>query len=222
MKSCLYLCCYLHGNDMLGDSYLERHKKFFAYYRQPEVKDAIGFSEFVVNDNGNGELLTEIEAPDVRILRNEDHIPRGFAQANDYKYGWRSIWQMQLIMGDYDKIILLDADAFILTKRLAHWIRDLDKGWVSLWTYRHNYADTPWILTRDAYPHYLSYIAGRSLEDFIKTEVGKCMEQRIPFTHSEKSFKSERFGENIQAQTPDMDYYGQARLETPFVFEMML
>lgn len=205
---------------MLGDPYLERHKKFFEYYRRPEVKEAIGFTDFVINDNGNGELLSEIKAPDVRILRNEEHLPRGFAISNDYKYGWRSIYQMQLILADYDKIILIDADAFILTRKLAHWIRDLSEGWVSLWSPRHNFPDTPWILTRNAYHHYLAYIAGRSLEEFIKGEIGQCMEKRLPFTYVMKDFVSERFGENIQPQTSDMDYYGQARLETPFQFEM--
>lgn len=227
-KSCVFLACFLNGNDQNGESYFERYKKFLKFYRGP-IKKEIGFSDFVLVDNasdvnklkdlggsiyGEDDQLLMQGSPDLNILRYEAHYKRG-PIGHDYPYGWRMVFAARRILSQYEKVIFIDSDGFVLSRKLAHWIRDIRTGWRALWCERHHFPEgNLHVLTEDAYPLFKEFTEG----DFMRHN-GKCMELTLPFTHIDKGFVAERFGEEGTKQRADMDFYAQCWLKTNMEFK---
>jgi hypothetical protein len=94
----------------------------------------------------------------------------------------------------FEKIIMNEADAFFITDRIQNYVNGLTEGWTTFWCPRHQFCE----------PN-LQIIAGSSVKDFIHwnntkgpyedTYKGTFAEFYIPFTHVNKDFKGDRWGE---------------------------
>lgn len=153
-----------------------------------------------------------------------DNIPRG-PGPYDYPYCWRALYYIRnLIEIGYEKIIFIDTDGFILSKRLARYIGDRQSGWVSFWSNTEQFPEASiHVLSDDTF-----YLFNLYTSHPWETKVGRFMERDLPFTEVNRYFNVGRFGEkwdgkewsaNLERkQEPDMDYFGQAPLSTTFEF----
>lgn len=244
MKTALTTACFLEGEDALGNNRLERNLRYLEYYRK--LKLELGFSEFMLFDNASDmKLIQKLglslvaaspfvtinnagrepvsaknisvwKSEDITMFRFDDRLTKNPQKINDYPYCWRALYSLSFAF-NYDKLIGIDSDGFVLTKRMAKYIKEANSGWVSFFCPRHQFPDTSIsIINRDAFSVYDAYTAIPW-----ENRCGRLMEKDVPFTHVEKGFVCDRFGEIYPRpeQTPDKDYWGQASLTTELKFE---
>lgn len=91
----------------------------------------------------------------------------------------------------FKKIIHIESDAFLISSRIVEYINKLDDGWVALWCDSHKFPETA-----------IQIVAGKAMALFGSTVsrpysefVGKFPEEEFPFTHIERSFVGDRYGE---------------------------
>jgi hypothetical protein len=132
-----------------------------------------------------------------------------------YPYCWRHLYQLKPIISlGFEKIICIDSDAFILSRRLAHFVRDLSSGWVAFHERKHNFPTAEFqVLCKDAFWIYQDFTAIPYM-----AHMGKLMEISLPFTDIRHEFFCERSGEDRKAQTEGQDLYAQASLGTELKF----
>jgi hypothetical protein len=123
---------------------------------------------------------------------------------NDHFPGWYRSFRTALLYGknsSYGKIIHIEADAFIVSQRLADFILTLDSGWHSLYTSKYFMPESAiQIVCRDAY----------SLIDQLPSEQipDRPLELQLPIQHVHKEFLGDRVEDS---STPDekLDYVCQ-------------
>lgn len=154
---------------------------------------------------GNFARATQGES-DLKVIRFGKHWERG--QEYDYPYGWRTVHAARMVAEAYDKIIFIDSDGFVLSRRLANWIKELNDGWHALWCPKYSFPEANChILTREHYPAFFKFTEG---DPYQHNNTG-MMENILPFTHVHREFVSNRYGEWGEPQHPTMDFYAQAR-----------
>lgn len=207
MKTVLFSPCYLEGQDWQKNDRLERNIRYIDYYSEHQRE--FGFEKIALLDNGSSqakidELFSKIKYPHLVDFKTAENLK--CLIPNGYSYVWRGLYYADdLIKKGYKKIINIDSDVFVLTQKMAHYIRDLRTGWNVPWSNKWEFPESSInILCHNAFPIFY---------DFIQTpymnRVGDIMERVVPFTHVERAFKGDRYGEEFLPITDDMDYYGQ-------------
>jgi hypothetical protein len=94
----------------------------------------------------------------------------------------------------FEKIILIENDAFLISPRIQEYVNNLSDGWNTFWCPRHQFPENN-----------IQIIAGSSVDDFIrwnKTQgryedefLGKFPEFYTPYTNVNKDFYGDRWGE---------------------------
>jgi len=160
-------------------------------------------------DNGSSyikmtELLGIVNMEYFKI-KSLENIPWG--GPNNYPYCWRALYYIKnLIEEGYEKIVVIDSDGFIVSKKMADYIKNLSSGWTSFWCKRWEFPEASiHVLCKDAFNMFYNFI-----KIPYQRRVGSIMEMTLPFTHIEESFVCDRFGETNDLLTDEMDYYGQA------------
>lgn len=154
-----------------------------------------------------GEVFNSAIDRSVSVMSFRKHLPTG--KDLDYPYCWRSLYFVRWVAmsGQWDKIIMIDNDAFVLSKRLADYLKAVDTGWTSLWCERWKFPESSLtVICRDAF----SILNEFCVDDF-RFHNGKKMEEVTPFTNVEKRFVGDRYGEESPPRKQDesMDYYCQ-------------
>lgn len=203
----LWTICYLDGPDKFGGTRFDRMVKWVNYYRDEKIRSALGVDVLAVNDVGSD--------PNA-YLRFTSMFPWLLSEWNDlqqreaptpfyYPWGWK-LWKYRLNLFNAigaKKVIIVDSDNFILTKRLAEHIRTSEHDWESFYS-------------RDAHmpESGLQVLNERGLEmahEFFKDGWrkfhGSQLETTLPFTHVEDSFNIGRWGERRLPITDEMDCY---------------
>lgn len=194
-----------------------RNQKWLEHHLP--LKEKMGFDKIILLDNASnlndlialggtiyneqGKIIHEAR-PDLIIHRFNDHLPR--TGLNEYPYCWRGLAKTKEILPTLDKIIFLDTDFYILSGRLATYIKNLDTGWTSFFCNKYGWPEAAInILCKDTFPA----LANLPIPNYTHYN-GQHMEEILPFTKIIKNeFTGDRYGEINMPQTPDMDYYGQ-------------
>lgn len=219
MKCAIVTNCFLDGIDAHGDSHMARMKRFIEYYNQPALKEILGHSKIILLDNGSENNWPENETTQVIKFTR---LPHGsHSTTYDYPGSWRALYQLAPLLETYDKIIWLDTDSFILTPRLAHFIRWIDKGWVGFKCKKYNFPESGcFILCKEWGREVLKRWTTKAP---YTSHFGKMIETGIPFTSMRVDFDCDRYGDfrPTKEQTPLMDLYNNATLATPLKFDML-
>lgn len=215
----LFSLCWLGDTDQERKNRLERNLNWLEYNRA--IKNELGYDKIILLDNAslledlnklNTSIYTEDGAPikeiesDTIVYRFNNHLPR--VNMWTYHYQWRGMEYLQNLIPKkkINKLLLIDTDMYVLTSRMAHYIRDLNTGWWTVWCKKYGFPETALhVVCNDAISSFLSFpIPSWSHYD------GKVMENLMPFTHIEKNmFKGDRYGEILKKQEPEDDFYGQ-------------
>lgn len=228
---------YLEGADSQGNDMKERLRKFLSYYSHLDL----GFDDLIIFDNCSGvrslaalffdgtftnqgkDRSVSIWKNDVATLFRFEERLRRLDVADGYIYCWRAVYALRSLFAGYDKIIFIDSDAYVLSRRLINFIKTCNHGFQSFWCPRHSFPESSlFILNRDAYPVFEKYCDELSYED--RARRSTRMETSLPFTRVSHDFNIDRFGEDNPPppQSREMDAYLQANLETQFHFNPWL
>lgn len=175
---------------------------------------------FIIND---GELSSEVKSTiwqsgyDIRI--NDSYIKgQGVNRLNiichypklgklHYR-GWcRSFFSSLDIAEEYnyDKIIHIESDAFVLSDRLWKYLYDIKEGWEVLWCPRYNMPENAiQVICKDSF-HEFRQQADR-FKDGIRQGI---IENLLPYKKINKDFIGDRYGEIGLPFSNKMDYYCQ-------------
>lgn len=217
----LYTSCYLEGLDDLGNDRFYRNLRYLDYYRS--IKKEIGFDRIFMLDNASSfdkisHLMEVYGSKDLEIHRCSDRLVKKIQGEHDYPYCWRAIYFMRELIEQHGatKIIFIDSDAFVVSKRLAEFIRRWNKGWHTLYCQKYGFPESSFqVLNQDSFYLLKAYTKDG---DFMSRNNKVVMERSLPFTHIHKEFDCDRYGEDRVPYRTGMDLYCQAPLDMPLSF----
>lgn len=189
---------------------MKRHEKWLDW--TTPLKDKLGYDEifFVDNASDKTKLVELQEKYGFSYHRCDVHIARKASHAYGYWYSALAIAARYAIDHGYEKIIYIDTDMYPLTSEICEYTKNLKSGWTGLWCPRHNFPETNFqIIGPDQLENFYNHMS----RDFLVYYPEGMAETNIPWTHVEKGFKGDRYGELAEKQTSDMHYYGQYGME---------
>lgn len=205
MKTAIVTTCYLS----VGDYYLKT-KKFINYYTASNIEH----DNIILLDNAssfkNIASLSEVTFNHL-IQRFPIHMPR--TSLLEYPYLWRAVYFFQEIFKEYDKIIYMDNDAYLLSPKAIEWVNKFEEGWESPWCPRHNFPETgiQVVTNCDKYKNFVKRFANE--KDFIYTFNGEMMETTLPVSIN-KDLIGDRHSESGLKEIPTpCDFSCQVTLE---------
>ncbi len=217
MKTLLFLPLFLDEGQRM-----ERNLKWLDFI--VPLKDLIGFDEILFVDNASGiEKLKEFENKikkfekkvKITVIKRQIRLTRWKANAYGFWYCAFAKGTKYALENNYEKIIHIDSDVYPLNQKICTYLKNLNLGWSSLYCFCHNFPETTLqVICKDQFE-----LAHRWFtEDFLEFYPEGIAETRIPWTHVEKGFNGDRFGEKNLPQTPEMDWYGQCPVNIPMRF----
>ncbi len=213
MKTALFVGTFLDGR-------VDRVIKYLNFYNK--IKEDLGFSQIYVSDNGGtGDQIKEILLADhyMELIRHP-YIARGEGHpVYDYLPCWRTVYDYRKLIGDgFEKIIITDDDAFVLSKRLMDYIKNLKTGWTSFWCPKYGFPECALsILCADTFGKYLEFTKDPYPT---KNKNPIPIENLLPYTLVNKDFSINRWGETNERQKPWMDGYFQCPTELELIPKM--
>lgn len=195
------------------ESWNNRYLKWFKYY----TKSSLYYNKLLIVDDGSPILP---DWSDLRIYKDsfeiepaEKFIMYSFNQnlgrpaLLDYP-GWYRSYSFASRYAkkyNYDKIIHIESDAYLLTHKLINHINNLEEGWSVMWCPRHNFPENA-----------LQIICKDNIDIFYKTLLnnysafkGKDIERCLPYTNIINTFTGDRYGEYLDYIPENADYICQ-------------
>lgn len=188
------LFCTAHLTDRAA--WEERCRPWLEHHRaSPLAADRI----CIVDDGG-----TFRPDPDPGVLhRFADHLGRRSAFV--FPGWWRSFTAALDLAGSLGctKIVHVESDAFVLSRRLALYINALDAGWTAFWS---PLADRPesaiQVVCADQFERFAAF-ARHAADDPV---FARGAEHALPFTATVRCFRGDRYGDYTDRIPPGADY----------------
>ncbi len=108
--------------------------------------------------------------------------------------------------GEFDKIIHIESDTFLISQRVRTYVNNLTDGWTAMWCPLFGFPETAIQVIAGSAVARFRAVAEQPYSDF----VGREFELQLPFTHVERGFTGDRYGETKSAVPRDADYAVQA------------
>lgn len=234
MRTVLLTACFLEGTDHFGNSRLKRNERYIEYYSR--LREEIGFGSILLLDNaselssvyqlglnqasydGDGDGWW-VNGSGLYMYRFGERLERTKA-SNGYNYVWRAVYKIADLLLTYDKIIAIDSDAFVLSRKLANFIKNCNSGFQSFWCPRHEFPESSmFVLNRDAFGVFKRYTDEMPWRQ--RCADNRLMEKDLPFTKVSYDFHIDRFGEidPPPLQSESIDAYLQAPLSVDLKFD---
>ncbi len=210
MKTAVFTNMYFTGNDPCGRPRMERALKWVKYIYS--IQKRLNFEQLYISVNGGtGDQIAVILNlyPDVKLIRH-NHLDRGMG--HDYLPCWRTTQDYRMAINDgYEKIIMMDDDAFILSNKLITHVKELSSGWEAMWCSRWNFPECGLsVLCQDSFPLYLDFV---EVPYYEQNKTNLAIENILPYTYVSKAFTTDRYGETRLPQSPIMDAYFQCPVD---------
>ncbi len=222
MKTLLFIPMFLGHNKIDGEPWLVRNKKWIDYYIP--LKEKLGYTEILFVDNAsNKENLAEFKeyikkydsVCSFKFIEEDIHLPRLGNLIYPYWYRAFAKAAMHAMINDFNKIISIDSDVFIFSNRMCEYIKNTNTGWNTFWCQMHGFPEsTIEIIGESKFEEMYTFMS----EGYLKFYPTLPAETQIPWTHVEKSFIGDRYGEKNLPQDPSWDYMGQVPNETKVTF----
>lgn len=210
-KTLLFCTSYFDNNYIWENRYL----KWINYFNSIKInKDKV-----LIIDDGSPRLPQDERLPVIfpDTIKDEEpegrnliiHFSENLGRPEMLNYpGWFrsfSYASQYAKLFNYKKIIHIESDIFILSKRILNYINDLNSGWVSFTCRRHGFPESGiQIICEDQL---------ENLEAFCKkgysSYKGTAIEVLLPFTKVENGFIGDRYGEYMHAPPANVDYCSQ-------------
>ena len=223
MKTFIFCTSYFDNKIV----YKKRYLKWINYYLDHPLTDDKEI--FLIDDGSNLDFvdrdLVNIIQEDqignhkyldkVNLFHFEKRQGREKA-ANSYGW-WRSYMQCIKIAKtyNYDRIIHIESDFYAISKRLTDFYNDYNSGWLAFWCPKYSFPESAMqIICKDQFSNFESFVS-KGYDHLLDRQA----EHNTPFSHIEKSFIGDRFGERSSVQIPNVDFFGQCQLDTKITRE---
>ncbi len=107
----------------------------------------------------------------------------------------------------FTRLVHIESDAFLISQRMQDYANSINDGWVTLWCPRHDRPESG-----------IQIIAGSGLQTFntwaqkpYQAFKGLVIEKTLPFTHVERRFQGDRYGEALDFVPRTAEWCMQAR-----------
>jgi hypothetical protein len=236
MRTCIFCTSFLADTPLfvkplsfasllrgLKDQFLrKRLNRWLAYY-SPRT-DLLGAERLFIVDDGSrpGRVPAAVQVvsaeelpgqlPDgTAMFRFSEHLGR--LTTRQFPGWWRSFCFASQLAEKYgfDKLIHIESDAFVLSHRMARYIKDLSAGWTCFYCPLYGFPETAiQVICRDAIAELARmWHGGLSL-----WRQDNLAEFTLPFTCVNRQFVGDRYGENLagyfKTAPRDIDYVCQA------------
>lgn len=197
---------------------IERNLSWLEFYKP--LQHILGFDQILMVDNASSHdnlRIIENAHPDVFIIRKELRLKRLPPQGYGMWYRAQAEAANYAKIRNFDRIIHIDSDAYILSKRFAEHLKGIKTGWSTFWCPKHGFPEVNiQVIGNERFADMYRF----HTEGFLEFYPYEVAEIKIPFTHIDHHFVGDRYGEDRRQQSPDMDYYCQAVNDIPLKFDM--
>ncbi len=137
------------------------------------------------------DLPPKVDRERFHLYRFAEHL--GNDRHNRHKGWWRSFLFSLQIARHYGlrKIIHMESDAYLISQHVVDYVSNLDSGWTSLWCPLHQLPEAAiQVIAED------QFSAMQRFVDMGFRDASRTMrEKSLPFTHVERKFYGDRYGE---------------------------
>lgn len=189
----------------LQPEYIERTHKWLNY--TISLKDSLGIDEFLFIDNASDpEIVKSFESYPIKIIRAEPRLDRPSVYEYAYWYRAFEIGYKYAQANGFDKVIHLDTDAYVISPRVCDYIKNISTGWMAFNSKKYGFPEAAMtIVCSDKLQVAIDFMS-----EGYKSKYGlDAAENIIPWTHVEKSFRGDRYGETTLIQESGWDYVTQ-------------
>jgi hypothetical protein len=186
--------------------YVSKLHNWLEYYTLGMISLDLKYDTVVVLDNASPfEKLKEFgkgysRYPGVVFQRFPQHFGR--PSHYDYPYLWRAVDFYAELFKEYDKIVYMDNDFYVLSPKMVDWINNIQSGWTSPWCIRHDFPETGLQIITKTCAKY------NNLHPF-SVNNGQCMEHVLP-VQVDKTLTGDRHSEyGLTEQQPEWDFSAQ-------------
>lgn len=182
------------------DGRCRRLERWLKYYQEC-------WSNHLVVDNGSTDFTKQKYSSWTNVVNLWPHYTR--QDIIHYPNVWRAYWYLKEMFQHHDKIIYIATDARIVSQRLLDYVESLDSGWTAFWSPKYRFPE----------PCIQVITKCKEFEDFFSGECdpfkynGRIEETTLPFTHIERDFVGDRYGEYHESEIippmNEIDYYCQ-------------
>ena len=231
MKSFIFCTSYFKNES----EYVSRYLKWINFYKNLEFsKD----KPLILIDDGSPDVSF---CKDINIidadLESRDFLGQDLDEVNLVRFpnnlgrlshlayfGW---WRSFLFSFDiaqkynYEKIIHVESDCFLLTHKIVDEIEGFEDGWLTYWTDKYLFPETNiQVITSQ------KFFEKKEIETLLEREKRKSFgfqdsfhaEKVLPFTFVNKKMMGDRYGEEGLKQKPEYNYYCQTPLDMELEF----
>ena len=212
MKTLLFAPLFIDGFERF-----ERNKQWLDY--MGKWASRLNYDELYYVDNASNICyLFEFEqllTPNIKIHKFYSRLLRNTHNAYGYWYSAFAQAIKYAKQNDFDKIVHIDTDVYLLTPQIYEYVNNIRSGWSCFWSEIHQFPESTFqIICKDQFNQAETFFT----RDFLKFYPDAMAEKEIPFTNVIKQFKGDRYGEKGLEQSNDMDYYGQKPNNINLVF----
>jgi len=188
-----------------------RYKKWLNYYEN----SPLNYQKLLLIDDGsdllpNWEILNIQNTPFTEESPNKCnliHFNNHLGRPSHLNYpGWFRSFRFAIRYAklfNYDKIIHIETDAYVLSKELFEFINKLNDGWSTLFCKKHNFPETA-----------IQIIGKKSIDRARKTVeldyntyfLNRDIERAFPFTNIITKFEGDRYFEYTDKIPDSADY----------------
>jgi hypothetical protein len=106
----------------------------------------------------------------------------------------------------YERVVHLESDAYLLTRRLQDRVEAIRRGWVALWCPRHRMPEMGIQVIAGRHRRLWLRLCRQPYESWLR---GRLHERVIPWSRIERDFVGDRYGEMGGVVPRDADYAAQ-------------
>lgn len=202
------------------EDYREKTVKFLKYYSNDVILKALGISMkdiWIIDNASTQEDLIKLE----RLCYKENLNPKDYSWKYfnkhltrpthlEYAYVWRALYFGRDLFQeeDYEKIIHMNNDSYILSEKLMNFIKDFKSGWWSPFCPKHGFKECDInVYTKDHVPYWELTAKPYMFYN------GKLMEGVLPIS-GEKNWIGDRYAEYPIEIPINADFVTQVRYDT--------
>jgi hypothetical protein len=208
IKTLLFCTSFFDNKNVLD----KRYKKWLDYYNNSNLI----FDQCLIIDDGSPIIP---KWNDISIITKENnldiqpnnktifvHFDNNLGRLNVRNYpGWYRSFKFAAKYAkkfNFEKIIHIESDAYIISDKCFNVINTLHEGWNTFWCSEHNFPESSiQIIGKDKINSFHNF-TNQNYEKFIDNSI-ECF---IPFTNIIKNLKGGRYGENYKTLPDNIDF----------------
>ena len=222
MKTLIFCTSYFDTEEL----YQKRYQKWIDYYNNHQFTN--NKHMYLIDDCSDLKLITDNavhtikedqfgdfqEENKINIFSFNNRKGLNWSHNSANNEGWWRSFTTSLDIAEkynYEKIVHIESDAFLISMRIFDYIEGLKTGWTGLWANKYNFPESCiQVICKDQFDSFRDFASCGSHELSKKG----LAEKVIPFTNVERKFVGDRYGEKVNKQVVGLDYFCQAKLDT--------